>query len=375
MNMSAGDGQAHHGAHGGEGAGHVGHHHHGGCSGEKGPYSVGLHVAGVFVLLVASLVGTLIPLAGKYVPCLQLSPFMFVLGKCAATGVVLAVSLLTMVHHSMHSFAEECVPKALNSNTYDAFALLFAMIAAMLMHLFDAVLDGVLQSWAACDAGAQTSTTIGEQGGTQKKGGACGGACGMEGCGEEPGPNCETGGCCQNRGALAAARLNSARRVAAAVLMEFGLASHSVFLGLSVGIASDTQMRTLLIALSFHQLLEGVALGSRLVEASMSVLAEVAMTLIFSVSVPLGIAIGLITMVGTNSSMTGPAFVTLQGVVNALGGGMLLYIAFSLIFNDFPADMRSVAGPTAAHGGWKRCAMFAAFWGGTGAMAVLANWH
>ncbi|ESL07632.1 cation transporter [Trypanosoma rangeli SC58] len=243
------------------------------------------------------------------------------------------------------------------------------------MHLFDVVLDGMLQSWSACDAGAQTLTTIGTRCGEQEKGCECGGACGMEGCGGRPGPSCEAGGCCQNRGALAAARLNSARRVAAAVLMEFGLASHSVFLGLSVGIASDTQMRTLLIALSFHQLLEGVALGSRLVEASMSVLVEVAMTLIFSFSVPLGIAIGIITVAGTNTSMTGPAFVTLQGVVNALGGGMLLYIAFSMIFNDFPADMRSIAGPTAAHAGWKRCAMFAAFWGGTGAMAVLANWH
>ncbi|RNC46127.1 cation transporter [Trypanosoma cruzi] len=134
-------------------------------------------------------------------------------------------------------------------------------------------------------------------------------------------------------------------------------------------------MRTLLVALSFHQLLEGIALGSRLVEASMSIMLEVVMTMIFSVSVPLGIAIGVITMKGTHTSMTGPAFVALQGVVNAVGGGMLLYIAFSLIFNDFPADMRSVAGPTVAHCGWRRCAMFAAFWGGTGAMAVLANWH
>ncbi|EAN84258.1 putative cation transporter [Trypanosoma cruzi] len=370
-NTSHGD---HHGGteHGGHH--HVGHHH-GGCSATTGPYSLGLHVGAIFILLFASFLGTVIPLAGKYVPCLRLSPFLFVLGKCAATGVVLAVSLLTMIHHSMHSFAEDCIPKGLHADTYDAFALLFAMISAMLMQLLDVLLDGMLQSWSACDAGAHTSTTVGEPGNEQKQDGRCAGSCGMEGCGDQPGPSCEMGGCCQNRGALSAAHLNSARRVAAAILMEFGLASHSVFLGLSVGIASDKDMRTLLVALSFHQLLEGIALGSRLVEASMSVMLEVVMTMIFSVSVPLGIAIGVITMKGTHTSMTGPAFVALQGVVNAVGGGMLLYIAFSLIFNDFPADMRSVAGPTVAHCGWRRCAMFAAFWGGTAAMAVLANWH
>ncbi|RNF08710.1 cation transporter [Trypanosoma conorhini] len=81
---------------------HHHHHHghsHGGCGGGHGAYSAGLHVMAIFVVLAASLVGTLIPLAGKYVPCLRLHPFMFVLGKCAATGVVLVVSLMTVFHH------------------------------------------------------------------------------------------------------------------------------------------------------------------------------------------------------------------------------------------------------------------------------------
>ncbi|PBJ72331.1 cation transporter [Trypanosoma cruzi] len=71
-------------------------HSHGDCGGSNGPYTVGLHVVAIFVVLLSSFLGTLIPLAGKHVPCLRMNPFLFVLGKCAATGVVLAVSTIHM---------------------------------------------------------------------------------------------------------------------------------------------------------------------------------------------------------------------------------------------------------------------------------------
>ncbi|RNC34802.1 cation transporter, partial [Trypanosoma cruzi] len=71
-------------------------HSHGDCGGSNGPYTVGLHVVAIFVVLLSSFLGTVIPLAGKHVPCLRMNPFLFVLGKCAATGVVLAVSTIHM---------------------------------------------------------------------------------------------------------------------------------------------------------------------------------------------------------------------------------------------------------------------------------------
>ncbi|KAH9600428.1 Zinc/iron permease [Trypanosoma melophagium] len=120
--------------------GHEHGHSHGGCGGADGPYSVGLHVAAIFIVLVVSFLGTFIPLAGKYVPVLKIHPFVFVLGKCAATGVVLAVAMIHMINHAAHAFQEACVPVSFQES-YDAYAFLFAMIAAVLMHALEMQLD------------------------------------------------------------------------------------------------------------------------------------------------------------------------------------------------------------------------------------------
>ncbi|KAH9600280.1 Zinc/iron permease [Trypanosoma melophagium] len=355
--------------------GHGGHEHHGGCNATHGAYSVPLHVAAIFILLAASFLGTIMPLAGKYVPALRMNMFAVVLAKCVSTGVVMAVSLLTMLNHSLHSFQENCVPTALKSSTYDAYALLFAMIAAMLMHMIDILMDILLEKWATESESRGTASEVVDANGSDIKNKQRTSACNMEGCCTDPTSMCELRGCCQGTGVGTVTRLTGARRVAAAVLMEFGLTLHSVFLGISVGITDDSSTKTLLVALSFHQLFEGLALGSRLAEASMHSGVELLLTLVFSFSVPVGTAIGLITIQGSTVSVTGPVFVVLQAIVNAIGGGILLYLGFGLLLNDFPADLRRHAGLKTAHRGWKCLAMFVALWAGAAIMAVLANWH
>ncbi|KAF8283125.1 hypothetical protein TcBrA4_0077750 [Trypanosoma cruzi] len=66
--------------------------------------------------------------------------------------------------------------------------------------------------------------------------------------------------------------------------MEFGVTLHSVFIGLTVGITSDAETKALLVALVFHQMFEGLALGSRLADASMRISLELLLALIFSIS-------------------------------------------------------------------------------------------
>ncbi|EAN84256.1 putative ZIP Zn transporter [Trypanosoma cruzi] len=328
------------------------------CTETKGEYSVALHIVAIFVLLVASLLGTMLPLAGKYFSFLQLQPFLVVIGKCISSGVVMAVAMVHMMNHGVLGLMKDCVPESLQQS-FDAFSLLFAMIAAMLMHALDVLMDLVLESWAKNNASEATSqieqaqlpemeTTTTRQ--------------------EMPGAGCH------NHGEIYTARLDSAKRVIAAVFMEFGLALHSVFLGLSVGVANDSQTRSLLVALTFHQLFEGLALGSRLSEASMNFRLELLMTFIYAVSVPLGTAAGLVTMKTSDISMTGTGFVTTQAVLDSVCGGILLYLGFTLILNDFMSDLRQYAGVNAAHRGWKRFGMFVALWGGAAVMTLLGKW-
>ncbi|KAH9600311.1 Zinc/iron permease [Trypanosoma melophagium] len=337
--------------------GHEHGHSHGGCGGADGPYSVGLHVAAIFIVLVVSFLGTFIPLAGKYVPVLKIHPFVFVLGKCAATGVVLAVAMIHMINHAAHAFQEACVPVSFQES-YDAYAFLFAMIAAVLMHALEMQLDLM---FAGGSAPAPPVEPVEKQNitGSEERVSVC----------------ADEGGCGghHSHGVLLVAE-GGARRIASALFMEFGVTLHSVFIGLTVGITSNGDIKALLVALSFHQLFEGLALGSRLADAPLRTWLELLLALIFSVSAPLGTAIGVGAVVGSKVSVTGTTFVLLQAIFDAVCGGILLYLAFVLMLNDFPADLRKHAGADSVYRGLKRFVMFLALWAGAGVMAGIGKW-
>ncbi|RNE99160.1 solute carrier family 39 (zinc transporter), member 1/2/3 [Trypanosoma conorhini] len=328
------------------------------CAASKGGYTVALHIVAIFALLIASLLGTMLPLIGKYISCLSLHPFVVVIGKCISSGVVMAVAMVHMMHNGVLGFMKDCVSPSLRES-FDAFSLAFAMLAAMLMHALDVLMDFMLESWEKGNTSGTTSQLEGAE---------------MPDVDAVPSGQELSGAGCHNHGALAAARLNSAKSVVAAIFMEFGLASHSVFLGLSVGIAHDAETRALLVALVFHQIFEGLALGSRLADASMNFKLELLMTIIYAVSVPLGTVVGVVVVTTSNISLTGTTFVTVQAVIDSVCGGILLYLGFTLLLNDFRADLREFAGGAAAQRGWKRFGMLLALWGGATVMTLLGKW-
>ncbi|EKF38354.1 cation transporter, putative, partial [Trypanosoma cruzi marinkellei] len=250
---------------------------HGDCGGTNGPYTVGLHVVAIFVVLLASFLGTLIPLAGKHVPCLRMNPFLFVLGKCAATGVVLAVATIHMIHPAAELFEEDCVPDSWKES-YDAYAFLFAMIAAILMHAIETQLVSMF---------ASNESPSSPPGGSGEKVDANGD--------EERADGAPSGDIYQHHHSHAIASVEGGRahRLLSALFMEFGVTLHSVFIGLTVGITGDAETKALLVALVFHQMFEGLALGSRLADASMRISLELLLALIFSISAPLGTAVGV----------------------------------------------------------------------------------
>ncbi len=76
------------------------------------------------------------------------------------------------------------------------------------------------------------------------------------------------------------------------VCLHACLAPLAVMIGLTLGVASGTGFKTLLVALSFHQFFEGFAIGSAAVDSGLGAVQAGAMGLAFSVTTPAGIAIG-----------------------------------------------------------------------------------
>ena len=79
-----------------------------------------------------------------------------------------------------------------------------------------------------------------------------------------------------------------------AVALEFGIAVHSVLIGMTLGTTSE-EFTPLLIAICFHQLFEGLALSSVLFEVQFAKhWTSLLMVLIYVCSTPFGIALGIL---------------------------------------------------------------------------------
>jgi solute carrier family 39 (zinc transporter), member 1/2/3 len=405
------------------------------CEGLSGVYSIGIHVGSIFLILGVSFLGTAIPIAGKLIPALGRYPFVFTLAKTAATGVLLSVSTIHLIHEGAMAFREDCMNEVLKQ--YEPAYFLFALVAALLMQLLDIQLGEVAERWlkaqSAADAAAASEINA-LAGGTNDDDGQSpsGGFTELEvgrsayaakmdvaecdaavsparGVTEEP-TSTEKSKQSSGRTALAAVEshtcpyphphehfghgkdneceahghqhltvvpprdMGSIRRVISAICMEFGVTLHSVFVGLAIGLTTDKELKPLLVALVFHQLFEGMSMGSRLADAQFNGGLDVVLALVFSVSAPVGMAAATIAVSVSRDAMAGSGFVTLMGVLDSFCGGILLYLAFTLLLGDFVADMKHYCAEGQPFRVWKKIGMFLALWIGMGLMALVGNW-
>ena len=159
------------------------------------------------------------------------------------------------------------------------------------------------------------------------------------------------------------------KRTISAYMIEFAVTVHSVFIGLANGIDGDDQLHVLLVALVFHQMFEGIALGSRIADANLpSHWHEVLLTTVFSIAAPLGIAIGIAVKTGLNPN--GETFLLIQGTFDGVCGGILIYIGLVLLLKDFPEDMIKFCG----NNNYKKAGMFGALYLGAGLMAFIGKY-
>ncbi|KAG1679700.1 hypothetical protein FOA52_006219 [Chlamydomonas sp. UWO 241] len=121
-----------------------------------------------------------------------------------------------------------------------------------------------------------------------------------------------------------------------AYMFELGCIVHSFLIGFTFGVTVNdwAQAVTLTIALVFHLALEAIGLGTVIVKARFSTLKSIVMVTTYALTVPVGIAIGM----GVASSYIYESVValTVQGILNSISGGLLLYIALvQMIAQDF----------------------------------------
>ncbi len=163
---------------------------------------------------------------------------------------------------------------------------------------------------------------------------------------------------------------NSLRDLITAYVMEISIAVHSIIIGVDLGLLATSgdvpTLLSLLAALTFHQFIEGVGLGSTIATSRVSLgnAKVIGFVVIFSTTMPLGILIGILTSSDTESSSQMIA----KGVANSFAAGSLLYISLTeMVGSYFHAhDLQ--------HKPLLKLGMVLALGAGVLAMAIIAVW-
>ncbi|CCD26993.1 uncharacterized protein NDAI_0J01010 [Naumovozyma dairenensis CBS 421] len=162
-----------------------------------------------------------------------------------------------------------------------------------------------------------------------------------------------------------------ANQLLAVTILEFGIVFHSVFIGLSLAVSGE-EFTTLFIVLIFHQMFEGLGLGTRLAEVPWDKSKRFTpwlMALGFSLTTPIAIAIGL----GVRHSFvpTSRRALISNGCFDAISAGILIYTGLvELMAHEFLYSNQFKG----ENGFKKMISAYICMCFGAGLMALLGKW-
>ncbi|KAI3829992.1 hypothetical protein L1987_04124 [Smallanthus sonchifolius] len=120
-------------------------------------------------------------------------------------------------------------------------------------------------------------------------------------------------------------------------VLEIGIIFHSVIIGVTMGMSQNQcTIKPLVAALAFHQIFEGMGLGGCIAQAGFKFGTTAYMCIMFSVTTPMGIALGMILFSMTGYDDSNPNALIMEGLLGSLSSGILIYMGLvDLIALDF----------------------------------------
>ncbi|TXG61201.1 hypothetical protein EZV62_012564 [Acer yangbiense] len=326
-------------------------------------------------ILIAGVVGIAIPLVGKHRRILRTDGSLFVAAKAFAAGVILATGFVHMLSGGSKALTDPCLPKFPWSKF--PFSGFFAMMASLLTLLVDFVgtqyyekKQGMTRTSeeqgrvGSLDANADADSESGivpivenkerngkvfgeEEGGGMHIVGMHAHAAhhrhshpnGQDACDghakDLAHAHSHGHGHGHSHGFADGDAESGIRHVVVSQVLELGIVSHSIIIGISLGVShSPCTIRPLIAALSFHQFFEGFALGGCISQAQFKIRSATIMACFFAITTPLGIGIGTAIASVYNPNSSGALIV--EGILDSMSAGILVYMALvDLIAADF----------------------------------------
>lgn len=321
-------------------------------------------------------IGLLLPIVGKVSKRLQVNSFILALGKTVGTGVIISLALIHLLLESGFALLSPCMPEGWHD--FEGYAQLFCCIGILGMHSSNTL---IMSCMGNSNKNKDTTNTplVSETSYNSIGNGADHShdhkidpekVIVSTEAHQEPDNHYSAH---VHGGGVIAPQGDAVLRVQA-YMLEFALSVHSIIIGIAVGIADEETLPVFLTAIVFHQFFEGVALGSRLVDAKELSLKEIILlSIIFMLSAPIGNVIAVLSIESMNTN--DPAYLITTGVLDSICSGILLYVGFILLITDFADDIMKIENqknssiPIAL----KKILMHVALWTGFAVMAAIGS--
>ncbi|KAI8071701.1 ZIP zinc transporter-domain-containing protein, partial [Gongronella butleri] len=276
-------------------------------------YDLNFRIGSIFIIAGTSAMGILLPI------CLHrirpnysqhsVRSWLLMIGKFFGTGVILSTAFIHMLPEAMERFDSPCLSDGWHS--YHGFGGVFCMIAAFALQWIELIALSHIHTKQQQASNSAATSTDGDA--NIKQVALENGNAKAVDCHDQLySPSIDTSN-------------DSAMNRISTFLLEFGIAMHSIIIGITLGLSSEDTFIILLIALIFHQFFEGIALGTRINDLNYKTwLKPLVMCIGFFLMTPIGLAIGIDvrTVVNVNS------LVLSQAILDALSAGILLYNAY-----------------------------------------------
>ncbi|KAL6839370.1 hypothetical protein ACP4OV_030640 [Aristida adscensionis] len=329
-----------------------------------------LKMVAVAAILAAGAAGVAIQLAGRWrggraaAAASTTSGGAFVLAKAFAAGVILATGFVHMLHDAEEALSDPCLPAVpWRRFPFPGFVAMLAALGTLVVdfvgtHMYEhkhrrEEEGGAAAAAAYANAGDQETAALLEDGALVARAGH--GDAGDGGGHKDAmhivgmrahvashrhshahghGP-CDGGAVFDGHGHRHDEEPSQARHVVVSQILELGIVSHSVIIGLSLGVSqSPCTIKPLVAALSFHQFFEGFALGGCISEAQFKNFSALLMAFFFAITTPAGITIG--AAIASFYNPNSPRALVIEGILDSMSAGILIYMALvDLIAADF----------------------------------------
>ncbi|KAF1923442.1 Zip-domain-containing protein [Didymella exigua CBS 183.55] len=283
------------------------------CDATPRDYNIGLRIGLLFVIMATSAFGVFMPILTTRFNIISQTNIIFVILKQFGTGIVLSTAFIHLFTHAELMFGNECLGELQYEGTTAAVFLAGLFLSFLADYLGARFVQWRQKKHASTDSETSTSTN-----GSDKAVSAA----------SKSTPENELGhghGSPHAHGALQQA--TPMEEKINVMNLEAGIIFHSILIGITLVVAGDSFFITLFVVILFHQMFEGIALGTCIAElprAAASTLQKCIMGGTFALITPIGMAIGI----GVLNSFNGndPSTIVAIGTLDALSAGILAWV-------------------------------------------------